>query len=369
MTVKKDYRAENFIIEQACDKIEEMLVSLGIFDFTRHRKMIATACPIHNGDNISAFNLYPDGDEVRGHWVCRTKGCEKKYGRDLIGFIKGVLSNKEDKECSWKEARDWLLNFLGYESIKDIDVKSINSSMSRNSITVNMRRIEPKDRNYQKMFARGEIRRKLVFPCRYYIDRNYSEEILDKYDVGYSHKLRRAVVPFYEDSHKYCIGWTMRSIYEKHEPCGMYHDTLDKCPSTKVEKLNCAKWLTDNLCNNHDCLYNYWYAQDYIRESKTVILVEGPGDVWRLEENGIHNSLAILGTTLQDTHISTIGSCGVLSVILLLDNDKAGKAAKKTIKKQLERLYNVFIPSYSSEDVGDNKSIEEIRKEIERKVG
>jgi len=366
-TIKKNYSRENFIIDQVCDKIEELLFSLDISDFTRHKKLISMACPIHGGDNVSALNIYPDGDEVRGHWMCRTQNCQERYGRDLIGFIRGVLSTQNNREYKWQDARSWLIKLLGYDSIKDIDISCVKDSMSRNRITIGMRRLLPEQRRYKKLYERKEIKRKLVFPCQYYLNRGYSSEVLEKYDVGHSHKLRRVIVPFYDDQHKYCIGWTMRSIYEKHG-CGFYHDTLDCCPSTSIEKKNCAKWLTDLMYEGTPVLYNHWFAQDYIKQSKIAIIVEGPGDVWRLEEAGIHNSVAVLGTYLDDQHVNILASCGVLSVILLLDNDKAGRIAKKNISKQLCKIYNIYCPKYSGEDIGENNNFDEIKgliKEIE----
>ncbi|NDC71851.1 MAG: hypothetical protein EBZ62_00150, partial [Sphingobacteriia bacterium] len=35
-------------------------------------------------------------------------------------------------------------------------------------------------------------------------------------------------------------------------------------------------------------------------KSHTAIIVESPGNVWRLEENGIHNSVALFGSSLSD---------------------------------------------------------------------
>ena len=42
------------------------------------------------------------------------------------------------------------------------------------------------------------------------------------------------------------------------------------------------------------------FAKEFIKESGIVILVESPGNVWRLEEAGVHNSVAIFGSSLAD---------------------------------------------------------------------
>ena len=89
-----DYDLIEEIKNMACANIEELLSELGV-DSRRNGKMLVGPCPVHEGDNLSAWNLYPEGEEVRGYWVCRTHHCEKKkgqngkllYGSTIIGFV------------------------------------------------------------------------------------------------------------------------------------------------------------------------------------------------------------------------------------------------------------------------------------------
>ena len=83
------------ICDQLCDNIENLFDVLDIHDLKNNGKMIVGNCPIHNGDNITAFNLYPEGESYRGNWKCRTHNCEKIFKASIIGFIRGVLSNKK----------------------------------------------------------------------------------------------------------------------------------------------------------------------------------------------------------------------------------------------------------------------------------
>jgi hypothetical protein len=60
----------------------------------------------------------------------------------------------------------------------------------------------------------------LVIPSEYYISRGYSAEILSKYDIGLCNKdgkemSDRVVAPIYSDDHRYVVGCTGRSIYNK----------------------------------------------------------------------------------------------------------------------------------------------------------
>lgn len=60
-----DYDLIEELKDMACASIEELLTSLDV-DFRQNGKMLCGPCPVHGGDNLSAWNLYPEGDEVRG---------------------------------------------------------------------------------------------------------------------------------------------------------------------------------------------------------------------------------------------------------------------------------------------------------------
>ena len=85
--------------------------------------------------------------------------------------------------------------------------------------------------------------------------------------------------------------------------------------------------------------------------------------MWRLEESGIHNSVAIFGTSVSVGQTQLINSSGALSLIVLLDNGEAGKAGMKKIQEQFGRLYRLYYPTISAEDVGEMNT-DEITREI-----
>ena len=59
------------VCDELCDNITSLLDSFGL-DYKVNQKMISMSCPIHGGDNPSAVNIYPEGDQYRGNWKCRT---------------------------------------------------------------------------------------------------------------------------------------------------------------------------------------------------------------------------------------------------------------------------------------------------------
>ena len=94
--------------DMLCDEIEPLLDSFGI-DYVNQGKMIVCACPVHGGDNRNDFNLYteelPNG--LRGNWKCRSQGCEKKFGNNILALLRGILKEP------WKDVVEWACKFLG----------------------------------------------------------------------------------------------------------------------------------------------------------------------------------------------------------------------------------------------------------------
>ena len=312
-----------------CDEIEALFEHLGI-DYSDQGKMLVGACPVHNGDNKTAFNLYveelPNG--LRGNWKCRSQGCEKKFGNNILALLRGVL------EKPWKEVIDWACAFLGveYTSFEGTDASEIEK---RRYITrVNSLNNKPKEEN--KGVVRDIIRNRLKIPCPYYLDRGYNQETLSKYDVGLcvergKRMYGRAVVPIYNNNYEYAVGFTARATTDNYK----------------------YKWIHSEGFQANNYLYNYWFAKEHILKSGVVILVEGPGDVWKLEQSGVRTSLAMFGTDLSEQKLSLLYSCGANSIIVLTDNDEAGIKSAQKINEKCKRLFRMFFPTLSSSDVGD----------------
>ena len=104
------------------------------------------------------------------------------------------------------------------------------------------------------------------------------------------------------------------------------------------------------------------FSYGHIRKSGVAILVEGAGDVWRLEENGIHIGLALFGTDLSDSQRILLDRSGALSIIVMLDSDKAGQEGAKKLKSQLGRQYRMYFPKIK-EDAGELQQ-DEITEDI-----
>jgi 5S rRNA maturation endonuclease (ribonuclease M5) len=373
----KKYRSPDqaklkIVCDHLCDSIEPLLDHFGI-EYKNNSKMISMSCPIHGGDNESALNIYPEGETYRGNWKCRTHNCEQEFKSSIIGFIRGIISRQKynwqkpgDRACPFNEALDYALMFIN----KDIkDIKISKGDRDKKSFTNIVNYISDKEDIKNSYITRNQIIKSIEIPAQYYINRSYSPEILKKYDVGLCSKSgkpmsNRVVVPIYDNDYKYMVGCTGRSIFEKCSNCNSYHD--NQCPDTDNRWLY-PKWKHSTDFKSQNYLYNFWFAQKFILETQTAIIVESPGNVWRLEENYIHNSVGIFGSSMSDRQKMLLDSSGAMNIIVLTDNDEAGRKAADQIYNKCKNTYRVFIPTISANDVGE-MSQEQLNVEIKEYI-
>ncbi|HCI70581.1 MAG TPA: hypothetical protein DHV30_08280, partial [Balneola sp.] len=239
---------------------------------------------------------------------------------------------------------------MGYNHINEIN-KPDAETLERRKYISSMRRLSVRPKQEESGWTREKLRSSIEIPSKYYIDRGYSSQVLDKYDVGLYNKRNRVVVPVYDDSYKYVAGFLGRSIWPQCDKCKKWHEPEKSCPSSIYEIKDCEKWLNGKF-KSTNYLYNYWFASEHIRKTGVAILVEGAGDVWRLEENGIHISLGLFGTDLTDSQRVLLDRSGALAIIVMLDSDQAGREGVKKLKEQLGRQYRMYFPKIR-EDAGE----------------
>ena len=340
------------ICDQVCDRIEELLEYFNL-EYRINPKFVSMKCPIHGGDNASAVNVYYTGDMYRGNWKCRTHQCEKFFKASILGFIRGVLSNKkydwscaEDQSVSFTETLDFVKNFLQLD-LKDIKIS--RGDKEKLQFVSNLNLLQQSKKTNINYITRNQIRRSLVIPSPYFIGRGFNPQILDKYDVGDCVKegkemYQRAVVPIYDHEHMYMVGCTGRTT-----------DSIK------------PKWKHNSGFRAEENLYNFWYAKDIIAKTKTAIIVESPGNVWKLEENDIHNSVAIFGSNLNDKQKMILDTSGAMKLIIITDSDDAGEQARQQIDKKCSKIYNIQHIRVSKNDIAELTN-QEIQEEILSKV-
>lgn len=96
--------------------------------------------------------------------------------------------------------------------------------------------------------------------------------------------------------------------------------------------------------NKSEILYGLNYAIQSIKEKKQAIVVEGYFDVLSLHQNGIENTVAVMGTAFSKHHLKLLGKQGEIEIVLNFDNDNAGvKAIDKALKESENLAYSGMI--------------------------
>lgn len=377
----KEQEELEYLSNQLMERFDDLVEYFGL-DITNDNSTYKGCCPIHQGDNPSAFNIYQD-KESNWRWECYTYECQETFFNDLIGFVRGLLSRNQgwtqhsDDTVSMEQAIDFVVEFLGSPDIKNI--KTDDQSLEKRQFVKLIDRVHTPIKNEKEgkdgqngHIHRSQICKSLTIPAQYYINRRYSKEILTKYDVGCCNDqtkpmANRVVVPIYDSSGDKMEGCAGRSVFDQCEECKMYHPTKMECPN-KSEFSKYGKWKFSYGFKSSHHLYNYWFAKSHIEDSQTAILVESPGNVWRLEEAGIHNSLCIFGIALKGFQELMLSTMNIFNIILILDNDKdstknAGQIAQEKITEQLRKIYRVFTIVPEALDIGE-MTVDEVKSEI-----
>lgn len=330
-------------------KIFDLFEFFGINEYYESNNLLISHCPIHEGDNQTAFNINIDEDneEHYGKWFCNTKGCHNdKPGKDIISLVWMLLEKKEDKEVKFPEVIKFCKNFCSDVYIDENSVNAVKNDVFDKLLKLQSKKVVKQ--NISKI-NREAVRSRLQFPATFYIERGFSEDALNEFDIGLcmnpkSQMYQRVVFPVYDENDEFMVGCTGR--------------TISNSP---------RKWINQKGFNKSNYLYNYGKAIEHIRRAETIILVEGQGDVIRLWEAGIYNAVGMFGSKISDSQEFLIQKTGVSNIVIMADNDDAGNACAKDIVERLKYLFNIYIVKLPKNDIGD-MSIEEINTIIKPQI-
>jgi len=311
----------------AFNDIELVLNNLGM-EYEVMGDNIYSTCPVHEGsDNNRGFSLSID----RGIWRCWTRDCQDEYNNDLFGLIKGVLSKEEGKEVGFKESLLWICNILNIDSanVKITKTEEPDEFVKMVNVFSNSSRLQP------STVTTSREDYNLLHPSEYFVGRGFKEGTMLYFEVGdcfdKSSMHHRAVVPIHNDDGSRVLAHIGRSTKEYRKPKFLFTKGFDK-----------RYWL-----------YNYHRAIHKASEKSCLFITEGQGDVWKLFEAGVHNAVSIFGKSLSAQQKSKLIQSGVTTLVILTDNDQAGREAKTEIQRQLSRMFSLIFPRMSHKDIGD----------------
>lgn len=177
---------------------------------------------------------------------------------------------------------------------------------------------------------------------KYAIDRGYSKYILKKYsivDSGKDGRLKnRCCIPILSDNAQQVVGVTGRTFVG-----------ID--PKWYHYKFNCS----------HN-LYNIWFAKTSIKNSKSVIITEGPFDCLAIVEAGVTNVVSTFGLQVSYIQQEILKNLNVERIILSFDNDDPGKLAGDKMSKILYKNFNNIQCIFPNKNDWGESSKEEIQE-------
>lgn len=299
---------------------------------------IYSTCPVHNdSDNPRAFCF----SKNRGMWKCWTRDCQNEYKNDVFGLIQGALSAQTGKQATFKDALIWGKNLVNVT--KNITKQENNQTVDESWHNITSILLDNTECKSNSVISIDE---NIAYPSKYFITRGFQKRTLDHFGIGdcidkNSKLFDRAIIPIH-DQNGNMVAIIARSIKEYKDP----------------------KFIIHPKGVNKSCLlYNHHRAIESVTQSHTVFIVEGQGDVWRLYEAGIYNAVGIFGKTISKDQEKMLNSMPITHMVILTDNDQAGREAKIQIKRQFSRMYRLSFPVFKKKDVGDMQ-INEIKDVI-----
>lgn len=318
-------------------RAEEVFSSLGM-QYEVLGDNIYCNCPAHEAsDNPRAFSFSKD----KGIWKCWTRDCQYHYKNDIFGVIRGFLSKQHGEDVGFSEALKWSCSFLGVSKSQNIISKSVKTEECDFSRIVNTINSNTKiETQYSAITLECNS-----IPSYYFLNRGFKKETLSFFEVGdctdKSSKLYdRSIIPIHNEDGTQIIGSIARAIKEYKSPKFL---------------------ITPKGFDKRYIFYNYHRAIDYVYASSSLILVEGQSDIWRLHEAGIKNVMSIFGRTLSKEQEYKLSTMPLTKVVILMDNDQAGREAKVQLQRQLNRMYKLFFPRIPTKDVGE-MTVDQIHK-------
>jgi DNA primase len=308
----------NFRTLKTLVSIGQVLSAYG-FDRQLKRKnhQLSGPCPLHGGDNPTAFRVQLD----RGIWHCFT-ACG---GGDTIELICRI------ENCSYAEAARHLYRLA-------TDLKLVNDSKPLSPLP------SPAPAYYLSSHGSAFSAFTRTLPLNPKVSflqdrKKISIQTAAHYEAGtcaVSTFLRGAVAVRLHDLSGNPLGY-----------CGRRLD--HKAIASR------GKWLFPKNFPKKDVLYNAHRVLAF--RHKGVIVAECPWAVMRFAQAGIDNAVALLGTTLSPVQAAWLSQAP--RILLMLDGDQAGNKAACAIADILRSKTCVLIHelpnSMEPEDLTDNQ--------------
>jgi DNA primase len=289
--------------------LRSILQSCGIEIVSQTGTDFLCLCPFHHNTDSPAFAV----SYSKGLYVCYNQNCNSSG--TILELVK-LLTNRNDYEA---------LRFI--QSNKLTEAQALEEELKE--------LLEEKPEFVEFPTQTVESGHMLLMTNAhgskdYLLSRNINEEAMEHFQLGFSSVQQMTMVPL-------------------HSPDGILVGVIGRSIQGKAFK------NSPNLPRNKT-LFNLNRAK---RQGGTIIVVESSFDAIRLWQAGFPNAIATLGGSISDTNIQLLNKYSS-TVILMTDNDSAGRSLGTTIANRLKNKnvlwakydHNTIYP-HNAKDVGD----------------
>lgn len=260
---------------------------------------IRVTCPIHGGGHERTPScdilMYDKGDVVAG--TVRCFGCG--YTTNIVKFIADCLN------ISYRKSKEWLLDNVNYtfvESIRDVHLIDLS---------------EPKPSQQHESSVPLEELRSYDYIHPYMFQRKLTDEIIEKFEVGYDPKLSAITFPVYVNGE--CKFVCKRRV--------------------KFKRFEMPKMIEKPI-----------YGLDYVTDDE-IYVVESIINCLTLWSYG-KQAVALFGTG-SSKQIETLKNIRQRKLILALDGDDAGRNGTKKLQKALTNKIVTTLTLPNGKDIND----------------
>ena len=328
-------------------KIEEV-----ISDFVTLKKRGANLlglCPFHN-EKTPSFTVSP------------SKGIYKCFGCGEGGNSVSFLMDKE--HYTYPEALKYLARKYNIEIVEQaMTEEQVERASEKDSLYIISK--------FAKNFFTNELwesEEGKTIGFNYFKERGYTEEIIKKFELGYSPKSKDALskksiknqyskesllksgLSIEIDKKALIDRFRERVIFPIHSFSGRILGFGGRAlnPNAKAKYQNSPESL---IYNKSKILYGIFFAKNAISKNDNCFIVEGYTDVISLNQKGVENVVSASGTALSIDQIKLI-SRFTNNISILFDGDSAGiKASFRSVDLILKEGMNVkVIPFPENED-------------------
>lgn len=304
-------------------KIEYVLGEIQCKHIQYHSNKDYYSCSNFNGDNPNAVNIKNNEYLNVTNWT-RTK--EFGEGSDIITLV------QYNKSMSFVEAIKYLHKILDLPF--EFKKKEDKSKEKYDPLSVFKRVLRSGRRviNVDDIHVLDDKLLNDYVPMLHinWLREGITERARKKFNIAYSYKYKRIVIPHYYWLTNELIAFNMRTTVPNYEEFGI------------------KKYYLSNGYNKSLNIYGYCQNKDEIESKGYCVLVESEKSVLKRFSLGDGTCLALSGKSLSTEQIRIISSLNIKELILCLDND----VDINEIRWMAEQFKNIVKVSYIKDFMG-----------------